>query len=131
MLLRKLVSSFRVLIVDDEPDIVESISAVLEATVPGVETLSAGDGQDALDIIASTPVDLILSDYKMPNMDGIEFLTRAKELQPDTPRLLITAFPDPKLAARAVREAGVGLFVAKPFDVAYIAEVLKAFAPDS
>ena len=122
--------SFRVLIVDDEPDIVESISAMLHATVPGVTTIAAADGMKALAIIEAEPVDLILSDYKMPNMDGIEFLTRAKELLPETPRLLITAFPDPKLAARAVREAGVGLFVAKPFDVAYIAEVLKAFAPD-
>lgn len=121
---------FCVLIVDDEPDIVESVAQMLEATVPGARALRAAHGVEALELLEAEEVHLILSDYRMPHMDGVEFLTQARKRWPEIPRFLITAFPDPQLAARAVKEAGVGLFVAKPFDVSYIAELLKAFAPN-
>lgn len=125
---------FRVLIVDDEEDIQDSIGMILESKIEGVHVVMASDGQEALDMMASSvdegkPVDLVMSDYKMPNMDGIEFLTQVKRDYPDVLRIMLTAYPDPKLAALAVRQAGVGLFIAKPFDPEYVGEVLKAFAP--
>lgn len=124
---------FRVLIVDDEADIGESIGMILESLVPTVELVNAVDGKDALAkmdaLDGDPPVDLILSDYKMPNMDGIEFLHIVRKRYPDVPRLMLTAYPDPQLAVKAVREAGVGLFVAKPFDPEYVGQILQAFAP--
>lgn len=121
---------FQVLLVDDEADVLESISTLLETAIPDAVVLQAQDGAAALEILRRRPVDLILSDYRMPVMDGLTFLRQAQALRPDVPRLLITAYPDPQLAARAVREAGVGLFVAKPFNVEYLVEVLKAFRHD-
>ncbi len=127
-------SQFVVLIVDDEADIRDSIGMILESKIPGVSVVMAGDGQEALEAMRSAdesgkPVNLILSDFKMPNMDGIELLSKVRDDYPDVPRLMLTAYPDPELAAQAVKKAGVGLFIAKPFDPEYVGEVLKAFAP--
>ncbi len=116
---------FRVLAVDDETDIRDSIKQLLELSLDNVEVITASDGQHALDVLRSGEFDLILTDYKMPNMDGLDFLKEAMDTHPDVPRLMLTAYPDPSLAARAVKEAGVGLFIAKPFDMEYLVDVVK------
>lgn len=121
---------FRVLTVDDEEDIRESIKQLLELSLDNLEVITASDGQYALEILESGEFDLILTDYKMPNMDGLEFLKRAMETHPEVPRLMLTAYPDPNLAARAVKEAGVGLFIAKPFDMEYLLDVVKSLLKD-
>lgn len=117
---------FRVLAVDDEEDIRESIKQLLELSLERVEVITANDGKRALEILESGEFDLILTDYKMPNMDGLEFLQKAMVTHPNVPRLMLTAYPDPILAARAVKEAGVGLFIAKPFDMDYLVDVVKS-----
>lgn len=110
---------------DDETDIRDSIKQLLELSLEHVEVITASDGQHALDVLRSGEFDLILTDYKMPNMDGLDFLKAAMDTHPDVPRLMLTAYPDPSLAARAVKEAGVGLFIAKPFDMEYLVDVVK------
>lgn len=117
---------FRVLAVDDEEDIRESIKQLLELSLEQVEVITAKDGELALEVLKTGEFDLILTDYKMPNMDGLEFLQKAMVSHPDVPRLMLTAYPDPILAARAVKEAGVGLFIAKPFDMEYLVDVVRS-----
>lgn len=119
-----------VLIVDDEDDIRGSLQDLIESAVPNTRCLTAAGGQAALDILADQRIDLVVSDFKMPGMDGIEFLTKAGEAAPHVPRVLITAFPDLQVAVRAINEAGIENFFTKPLDpteiVRVIAETLDA-----
>lgn len=115
-----------VLIVDDEEDILESLASLFEAAIPDIEVTTATSGPEALDFLRQRPVDLIISDYKMPSMNGVEFLSEAERLHPETPRLMITAYPDPDLAAQAVRKAHVALLISKPFDLNYFVDVVRA-----
>lgn len=103
------------LIVDDEPDILESLRMIIEAAGE-VDVLCAASGREALGILADRPVDLILSDYKMPEMNGLEFLQQAQKIAPGTERMLITAYPDLDLALKAINEQGVRNVIVKPFD---------------
>jgi CheY-like chemotaxis protein len=81
-----------ILVVDDEPDIRNAVKGVLEATL-GVHVLVASSAAEALDILERAPhVDLIITDFKMPGMNGLEFLRRALADHPKIPAVLITAF---------------------------------------
>lgn len=81
-----------ILVVDDEPDIRSAVKGILEATL-GAHVFVAGSAREALEMLDQMgPVALIISDFKMPGMNGIEFLRRAQEEHPGTPAVLITAF---------------------------------------
>lgn len=121
-----------VLIVDDEPDILESLCDLFEAALDNVECRTASSGQAALDILQKGGIDLILSDYKMPGMNGLQLLERARQVAPDVPRMIMTAFPDLDVAIEAINEARIETFFTKPLDpdkvVKGIASVLEARA---
>lgn len=103
-----------VLLVDDEPDILRVLQDVIEAYLPDVKVLTAETGTDGLRHLEATRVDLVVSDYKMPEMDGIEFLRQVADKWPDTLRMILTAFPTPGLPRTAREEAGVIGIVTKP-----------------
>ncbi len=102
-----------ILFVDDEPDILDAIQELLEASIPGCRVLSAPSARVALEILASERIDLIVSDFKMPGMDGIEFLFQARRLHPNIPRVMFTAFHSEDLARRAISEVLVSAFLSK------------------
>ncbi|MBN1930337.1 MAG: sigma-54-dependent Fis family transcriptional regulator [Desulfobacterales bacterium] len=102
-----------VLIVDDEKNYPLILSAVLEEE--GFETLTANSGREALDVINNSDVDLVLTDMKMPSMDGIELLNRIKVKDPDLPVIMMTAYGTVEKAVEAMQK-GAFNYILKPFD---------------
>ena len=102
-----------VLLVDDEDHILSALRRCLRRE--GYEILTADSVARALQLLAEHSVDLILSDHKMPGMSGVDLLLRARDLQPNAARLLITgwsqAVSDAELAA-----VGVSALIPKPWD---------------
>lgn len=103
----------RVLIVDDEADIVAVLRDFLVANLH-VDVVEAQSGKDALAKLDSNAVDLIITDYKMPGMDGLEFLRLVAAKLPDVPRTMMTAYPDLELAISALNEGSIIHFFSKP-----------------
>jgi two-component system NtrC family response regulator len=102
-----------VLIVDDEKNYPLILSAVLEEE--GYDTLTALSGAEALDILDHSDVDLVLTDMKMPAMDGIELLERIKAKDPDLPVIMMTAHGTVEKAVEAMQK-GAYNYIEKPFD---------------
>lgn len=114
-----------ILLVDDEKDIRESLKALFETCLDGVDVRTAAGGSEALDVLGREQIDAIISDYKMPGMNGVEFLQRAARQSPSTPRILVTAFPDLEIAIRAINEAGIENFFTKPFEPEQVLRVVR------
>lgn len=120
----------RILVVDDEGDILTALKSYLEGSLDA-DVVTAPSGVQALKELGVASVDLIVSDYRMPGMDGIEFLRKARDLAPEVPRVLLTAFPDMHLAIRAVNEASILHFLTKPVDPAQLLEIVRKALDDS
>ncbi|MEO8304281.1 MAG: response regulator [Betaproteobacteria bacterium] len=124
-----------VLIVDDEPNVVSALYRMCLNPV-GVPALPANlqvtkftAPIEALKYLGAHPVDLVISDFRMPVMDGAEFLRQVKELQPETARIILSAFTDMEGIVRAINEAGIFRFVAKPWtDTEFRATILEVLA---
>jgi two-component system, NtrC family, response regulator HydG len=104
----------RILIVDDEPDMLENCSRILSRQ--GYVCTTAGDGTSALAILEREVPDLLLTDFKMPGMDGMALLRRAHEIDPALPVIMITGFATIESAVTAVRE-GAFDYLPKDFSV--------------
>ena len=102
-----------ILVVDDEKNYLLVLSAVLEEE--GYEVLTAQGGHEALEIQKSSDLDLILTDMKMPAMDGIELLENIKGLDPDLPVIMMTAHGTIDKAVEAMQK-GAYSYILKPFD---------------
>ena len=71
---------------------------------------------EALEYAGANPVDLVISDFLMPEMDGIAFLARMRQLKPDVPRILLTGYADKENAIKAINEVGLFQYIEKPWD---------------
>ena len=113
-----------ILIVDDEPNYQIVLAELLKDE--GYEVFTADSGLAGLPIVYSTDLDLVLSDMKMPGMDGIEFLAKIKEYNRELPVILITAYAEVEKAVEAMR-LGAFTYLAKPFsNQQLLASVTKA-----
>jgi DNA-binding NtrC family response regulator len=102
----------RVLVVDDEPTVRRSLARMLLSR--GMEVATAEDGQAALDVLGTEPVDVALVDLMMPNIGGMELLRHVRERAIDVEIIMMTAFGDVDTAVQAVR-LGAYHFLTKPF----------------
>ena len=117
-----------ILIVDDEKNYPLILGAVLEEE--GFEILTASSGHEALEILESADVDLVLTDMKMPLMDGIELLENIKVLEPDLPVIMMTAYGTVDKAVEAMQK-GAYSYILKPFDnerlIIYVNQAISLF----
>jgi DNA-binding NarL/FixJ family response regulator len=114
------------LIVDDEPDMLQILRQFAAAAVPGVEVLTASSGPSALALMRQRTPHAILSDYRMPAMDGSEFLHRSVELAPAARRMLMTAYADSSLAERTSRKVPLDGYFEKSRGAAELARLLQS-----
>lgn len=113
-----------VLVVDDEDDIRESVAELIRTKIAGARVLTAKSGEEGLRILRTDPARVIVADYKMDGMDGIEFLKKSREVVPGASRLMMSAYAETSLALEALKEADVALLVTKPFQLDYFVQLV-------
>ncbi len=111
-----------ILIVDDEQSYRQLLSLVFEGDGHTIRT--ATNGREALELLQQEPADVVISDVRMPDMDGIEMLSSVRETQPDLGVVLMTAFASVETAREAFK-LGADDFIQKPFDVEELKLIVK------
>ena len=102
-----------VLVVDDQVEVLNMLRRLL---IKDYNVILAKGGHEALDYLREEPVSVILSDQRMPKMDGVTFLNKAKKIRPDTVRIMITGYADIEATVGAVNKAGIFQYISKPFE---------------
>lgn len=103
-----------ILIVDDEANVLQSLRRAFRREPYRV--LTALSGPEGLEILQKEQVELIISDQRMPEMSGVQFLARAKELYPDTVRIILSGYTDASSVIEAINIGSVYKFVWKPWE---------------
>jgi CheY-like chemotaxis protein len=121
-------SSVTILVVDDEPQVAETLRGILEFEGYQVET--AENGRQALDRLTSGHrFDLVITDMKMPEMDGLELMRQVRKLRKNLPVIVLTAYATLKSGLQAIKE-GVYDYISKPFSVNLLTSVVHEALKD-
>ncbi len=120
-------ASRRILVVDDEPRTREAVALYLKGL--GYEVETTGDAQSGLDVVRKG-VDLVITDIRMPEMDGIEFLQEIRAVHPGLPVILITGYPGPE-ASWDARQLEATAFLSKPFRLETLATHVRMIFGES
>ncbi len=100
---------------DDEEIVLTSVSSLLALeTDYDIKTFTSAE--KALDFVVNNPVNLVISDYLMPEMDGITFLSKVRAVKPEVPRIILTGYADKENAIKAINEIGLFYYIEKPWD---------------
>ena len=126
----------RILIVDDDESILKALRRLLTVTPCAVGEQSfkltvdvISTPIDALEKAKHTAYDLVLSDYRMPTMNGVQFLKAFRQIQPDAARLILSGYADLNGLIAAINEAGINRFISKPWnDYELISAIGQALA---
>jgi len=103
-----------VLLLDDDEKDLTLLEQILRPD--GFQVLKTTDPTRAFEMLASHPVEMVISDQNMPGLTGVEFLSQVRRLYPDVIRIVFTSSQDPKVFADAVNEAGIHKFIMKNWD---------------
>ena len=104
--------NFNVLFVDDDKGSLRTFHNLFRRKF---NILTACSGEEGLEILANKPIEVIITDQRMPDMNGIDFLKKVKEEWPDLKYILLTAYIDHDVLTEAVNEAGIFWYLNKPF----------------
>lgn len=113
-----------ILIVDDEPNVLNALTRSLQNELYRTETRKSG--MEALEYLRMNPVDLIISDQMMPEMNGVEFLIHSREMCPDAARIMLSAYSDFNAAFKAINQAGIVNFILKPWNDEQLRETIRS-----
>lgn len=104
-----------IVIVDDEEMVLTSLKSFLNLESQyDVKTFTSA--KDALEFLKKNDVNLVLSDYLMPEMDGISFLAKVREIKPEVTRIILTGYADKENAIKAINDVGLFQYIEKPWD---------------
>ncbi len=104
-----------IVLVDDEEMVLTSLQSILTLeTEYNINTFVSANA--ALEFITGNDVDLVISDYLMPEMDGISFLAQVRDVKPEIPRIILTGYADKENAIKAINEVGLYQYIEKPWD---------------
>lgn len=95
--------TFRILLVDDHQMLIDGLARILEGEANIGEVLKVNSGADALRVLQSQTIDLLVSDMEMPNMNGLELVTKAKEMRPSLKVLIISMYGDKQLIQKMMK----------------------------
>ena len=117
-------SDATMVLVDDEDMVLSSLQSFLELeTDYNLQTFTSPEA--ALDYSLTGPVDVVVSDFLMPGMNGIELLSRIREKHPHAPRILLTGYADKESAIKAINDIGLFQYIEKPWDNTNLLIVLR------
>lgn len=105
---------YTVLFVDDETSILNALNRIFRKE--GYEVLLSDDPAGAMEILKGHKVHLILSDFRMPGMDGVTFLREAMKLQPDAVRMILSGYAESSVILSAINDGGIFRFITKPWE---------------
>ncbi|MEE9607846.1 MAG: HD domain-containing phosphohydrolase [Myxococcota bacterium] len=115
-----------VLFVDDEPNILKALQRLMRREE--MEVLCASRGQDALEILARTPAQVVVSDQRMPEMPGVDLLSAVRERHPEVVRMMLTGFTEMNVAVDAINRGEIFRLITKPWnDDEFRATIRQAF----
>ena len=114
-----------VLIVDDEEMVITSIRAFLQLETD-YQVVGVTAPVEAVKYLESNPVDVVVSDYLMPKMTGLQVLAKAKDLQPEAARVLLTGHADKQSAIQAINDVGLYQYLEKPWDNSQLLLVIQS-----
>lgn len=103
-----------ILLVDDEESILNSLRRLLRGQP--FDIVLAGSGAEALEVMAAQPIDLVMSDARMPGMDGAQLLAEVHRLYPATSRILLTGYADLPTIIKAINEGAIHRYIGKPWN---------------
>lgn len=119
-------SAQSILLLDDEENILRALRRLLYKD--GYKVFIATNAEDAFELLASHPIQVVISDQRMPKMSGTEFLSQVKSMYPDTIRMVLSGYADVQAVNKAIDEGGIHKFMTKPWDDQQLrTEIKQAF----